>query len=71
MPELEPRYLRAIGEYADHELLRELHERSRRRHLGVCDYCGLAGDEQPCQFPERHRLAATRAELAAGGREDG
>lgn len=57
-----PRYLRAITEYTDGELLRELHERARRRHIGVCDYCGLRRDDEECRFPDRHRLAKRRGE---------
>lgn len=58
-----PRYLRAIVEYTDGELLRELHERARRRNMGVCDYCGMRRDDNvDCRFPERHRMAKTRDE---------
>lgn len=61
--EITPRYLRAINEYTETELLRELHERARRRAIGVCDYCGLRKDDAKCRFPERHRFAKTKAEL--------
>ena len=43
--ETTPRYLRAINEYTEGELLRELYERARRRQIGMCDFCGLRADE--------------------------
>lgn len=57
-----PRYLRHLSEYTDGELLRELHERARRRHVGICDYCGLRADDPECRFPERHRMAKKKGE---------
>lgn len=62
----EPRYLRSLNEYSDTELAREIHIRARRRAVGVCDFCGLASDEDVCRFPNRHRMAKTRKDLKDG-----
>jgi recombinational DNA repair protein RecR len=62
----EPKYLRALNEYSDTELARELHIRSRRRAVGVCDFCGKARDEDVCRFSDRHRMAKTRKEIKGG-----
>ena len=53
-----PRYLRALEEYTDMELLQELAKRTQRRNMGICDYCGRFADAPPCKFPTRHRLAS-------------
>lgn len=63
----EPKYLRALNEYSDTELAREIHVRARRRAIGVCDFCGKASDESGCRFPGRHRMAKARKEIKSDG----
>jgi|CXWL01.1.fsa_nt_gi hypothetical protein len=52
-------YPKDLDEYAGWQLEQELRKRSVNHTIGVCDYCGRAGDSEPaCKYAHRHQLAA-------------